>query len=164
MTASLPRPGHYRHGNLVAVGPGCASVAERAARDEQRGREQPDQAPPAVDRVNQHDGCDREAGQRGGRRWCRMPGRRLRPAGGGGGWRGCGPQGGKVGGKLAELAPGPRGQRPPGSLVEFCGCQPARLEVLAEVRHQRVTVGIGGPRRSGTVIPGHDVHRFLAFV
>src|SRR6185437_14174160 len=86
------------------------------------------------------------------------------PAGGGGGCRGCGPQGGKVGGKLPEFTPGPRGQRSPGSVVEFPGCQPARLEVLAEVRYDRVTLGIGGPRRSGTIIPGHDVHRFLALV
>ena len=40
--------------------------------------------------------------------------------------------------------------------------QPARLEVLAEVRHDRVTVGIGGPHRSGTIIPGHGVHWFPA--
>ena len=153
-----------QHVNPVPVGPGCASVADHAARDEHRGQEQPDQAPPAVDRVNQYDGSDRDAGQRGGQRWCRVPGRRLRPAGGGGGCRGCGPEGRKVGCKLPELTPGPRGQRPPGSLVEFPGCQPARLEVLAEVRHHRVTVGIRGPHRSGTIIPGHDVHRFLAFV
>jgi len=53
--------------------------------------------------VNQYDGSDREAGQPGGQRWCRVPDRRLRAAGGGGSWRGCWPQGGKVGGKLPEL-------------------------------------------------------------
>ena len=74
------------------------------------------------------------------------------------------PGGGKVGHKLPEFTPGPRGQRPPGSLIEFPGRQPARLEVLAEVRHDRVPVDIGGPHRSGTIIPGHGVHWFLAFV
>jgi hypothetical protein len=50
--------------------------------------------------------------------------------------------------KLPELTPGPRGQRPPGSLIEFPSRQPARLEVLAQVGHDLITVGIGRPHRS----------------
>ena len=77
---------------------------------------------------------------------------------------GSGPGGGKIGQQFPELTPSPRGQRLPGSLVELSGGQPARLEVLAQVRHGRITVGIGSPHCSGKNIPSHGIHRALAFL
>ena len=150
----------------LPAAPGCARVADQAPRYEQRGQEQPAQTPPAVGRINQQHGSDREAGQRRDRRRCHAPGRRPLPGAGGGGGRGpgCGPGGGKIGHKLPELTPGPRDQRPPGSLVEFPGRQPARLEVHAQVRHDRITVGIGRPHRSGKIIPSHGIHRVLVLL
>ena len=49
---------------------------------------------------------------------------------------------------------------PAPSPLEFGGGQPARLEVLVQVRQDRVTVG-GRLYRGGEIIPGHDVQEFL---
>jgi hypothetical protein len=64
---------------------------------------------------------------------------------------------------IPELTPGPRGQGAPGPLVEFPGRQPAGLEMLAQVRHDRVTIGIGSLHLSGNMIPRRSIHRAPAF-
>ena len=85
-----------------------------------------------MDHVNQHHGSDHDAGQHR----CRAPRRRLRPTGRGGGsrGRGCRPGGGQIGHKLPEFTPGPRGQRPPGPLVEFPGRQLAAGSLNGRLR------------------------------
>ena len=139
----------------------AAPCRDRPPRDEQGGHEQPDQPPSAVGH-NQHEDSDHEAGQRCHQRRCYASGRRQRPGAGGAGGRdlGCGPGGGEIGQQFPELTPGPRGQRPPGSLVELCSRQPARLEVLAQVRYDRVAVIIGRPHRSRKIMSSHGAHRF----
>ena len=77
---------------------------------------------------------------------------------------GRGPGDGEIGQQFPELTPGPCGQRPPGSLVELPRRQPARLEVLAQVRYDRITVGIGSLHRSRKIIARHGVHRVPAFL
>ena len=91
------------------------------------------------------------------------PSRRSGGAGGRG-W-GCGPGGGEIGHKFPELTPGPGGQRLPGSFVELRGrAEPARLEMLAEVCQDRVTVGIGRLHCIRKMAASHRVHRVLAFL
>ena len=50
--------------------------------------------------------------------------------------------------RLEPARPGSRGQGPSHPLAELPGRQPACLEVLAQVRHDRITVGIGSPHFS----------------
>ncbi len=79
----------------------------------------------------------------------------LRPGSGGrgGGDPGAGQGGGKVSQQVLQLTPGSRGQRPARSFVELLGRQPARLEVLTQVRQDRVAVGIGSLHRSRGIVP-----------
>ena len=71
---------------------------------------------------------------------------------------------GKIGQQIPELVASSRGQGPPHPLVELPGRQPARLEVLAQVRHDRITVRIGSPHFSRKIILRHGVHRVPAFL
>ena len=68
--------------------------------------------------------------------------------------------------RLADLGahPGSRGQGLPRPLAELPGRQPACLEVLAQVRQDRVAVGIGSPHFSRKIILRHGVHWAPAFL
>jgi hypothetical protein len=155
---------------------GCAGLAgtrcyrrpvfNQASRDEQRGQEQPDEIPSAVGHIDQHDGSDPDACQQGDQGRREAPGQRPRlgTEGPGGRGLGCGPDGGKIGQQIPELTPGSPGQRPSRPLVELSGRQPACLEVLAQVRYDRIAVGIGSPHLSRKIIFRHGVHRASAFL
>jgi hypothetical protein len=72
--------------------------------------------------------------------------------------------GGKICQQIPQLTPGSRGQGPSRPLVELFGGQPARLEVLTQVRHDRITVGIRSPHFSRKIIPRRGVHRAPTFL
>ena len=80
-------------------------------------------------------------------------------AGRGGGGLGSGPGGGKITQEIPQLAVGSCGQGLSRSFVELLGREPARLEVLAQLRQDRVTVGVGSPHLSSGVILQRGVHR-----
>jgi len=167
----LAAPGAATGNSILLPGaPGCAGVADQAPRYQQSRKKEPDETRPDVDHIDQHGDGDPDAGQHGDRRRREAPGRPPRPGAQGprGGGPGPGLGGGKSGGKICqeipELTPGPRGQGAPRPLVELPGGQPARLEVLTQVRHDRITVGIGSLHLSRKIIPRHGVHRAPAFL
>lgn len=66
--------------------------------------------------------------------------RRRRPV-----FRHRGTDAGKVAHQLIQLADGPGAQHLPRALVELFGGQPASPEMLAELREDRVTIGVARP-------------------
>jgi hypothetical protein len=104
---------------------------------------------------------DSDARQRATRKQSGPPRRPLRRSSGrrGGGGLGSGPGSGKVSQKIPQLAVGSCGQGLPRSFVELLGREPARLEVLAQLRQDRVTVGVGSPHLSSGVILQRGVHQ-----
>jgi hypothetical protein len=160
---SLPTAGPSVTGNSVLLP--SAGAADHGPRYEQPGEEEPDETPPAVGHMDHDGGSDRDACQHGDRRRYEVPGRPPRPGPQGAAGRDLGsePGGGKICQQIPQLTPGPRGQGPPRPLVELPGRQPARLEVLTQVRHDRITVGISSLHFSRKIIPGHGVHRAPAF-
>jgi hypothetical protein len=139
--------------------PGRAGAGDHATRYEQRGEQEPQDAPPGVAGTGRHDD-DSDARQHGDRDPRRAREGQKRPSTGGRGHRdaGSGRAGGQIPQQVPQLAPGPGGKGPAGSVFELVGRQPARLEVLTQVRQDRVAVGIGSLHLCGGVVPWRGVH------
>jgi hypothetical protein len=136
-------------------------VADQAPRYEQPDGDEPQEAPAAVGDADRHGDGDSYPHRHDDRTRDPAPRRPLRPGSRGrGGGRGLGPWpgSGKISQEILQVAPGSRGQGPPGSFLEFDGGQPARLEVLAQIRQHRIAIGIGGPHLSGK-IPRRGIHQ-----